>query len=307
MNRIALSLLLCLLLGACADILEDDITGRGVILLTPPDNHQTSSNLIEFRWEAVPDAMRYRIQIADPDFQNPVRIVLDTLISATRLATSLSPGSYTWQVRGENPNSHTSYYMRLLTITESPTLAGLTPILSSPEAGVAIRNEPITFTWQELSGASDYRFELRTGSSSGALVQAQIVQATLYEADGIAEGTYAWGVQGQNATSSSAFAYRGIRIDRTPPSTPALLAPGQAASFPNAPFTFQWQSGVDALTSTADSLFVLDANLQSIRAIAASTTSITDSLGPGAYSWHVRTVDEAGNGTSSVARSFTVQ
>jgi hypothetical protein len=276
-------------------------------LQTPPDGYTTSANVVQFEWENVPRAVSYRFQIATPDFNTPVSFLHDSLVSASSFSTSLQPGTYRWRVRGENPNSHTDYYERSLTITEAESLEGLTPVLLSPAEGTATAVEPLPFTWELLSGAEDYRFELRNGSQSGSLVNAQIVESGTLSLTGIGEGTYAWGVQGQNTTSTSLFSYRTLIVDRTAPAAPALISPSNSATLPQAPFTLQWQSGTDAATAVTDSLFILDEEEQFIVRIAAVSTSHEDSLGVGDYSWYVRSVDRAGNGTSSATRSFTVE
>lgn len=308
MHRAPLYLgLLATCLVACTDLLEKDLTGYGVVLLTPPDGHMTSSNVVVFRWEAVPRAEAYRLQLATPDLNGPVQFLADTLIPATSISLALLPGEYQWRVRGENPNSATAYYTRNLTVTEAASLEGMTPVLGTPASGVATAMEPVILTWLPLAGAMDYRVELRTGGATGPLVMAAIAEGTSYEAAGVPEGVYAWGVQAQNATSSSLFSHRSLRVDRTPPEAPVLLAPANGASLPNAPFVLQWQSGVDALTGTADSLYILSSDQQTVLSQPVSGTSWTDSLGPGPYSWYVRTADEAGNITGSVHRTFSIQ
>lgn len=309
MKNVALPLitLLVLLATGCSDILEKDLTGYGVVLVAPPDGYTTSANVVTFRWDAVPETEGYRLQIATPDFLNPALFAYDTLVTNASYTAALVPGNYRWRVRAENPNSHTDYYERSLVVTEASSLEGLTPILLQPGSNSATSAATIAFSWNTLTGAQDYRFEIREDSQTGPLVQAQIVADTEIELTDIAEGSYAWGVQAQNATSSSIFSYRLLRVDRTLPTSPVLLAPTNNSTLPNAPFDFEWQSGSDAATSTTDSLFVLDSNAVAIRQLPMATTTYTDSLGVGDYTWYVRTTDEAGNGASSPLRAFTVQ
>lgn len=309
MNTYRSFIMLCIaiLLSSCNDLLEEDLTGFGVVLLTPPANHSTASNVIQFRWEAVPRAVGYRCQIATPDFNNPVSYALDSLMTTTVFTTALAPGTYRWRIRGENANSRTDYYERTITVLEGSTLEGLTPLLLLPGDGATEASEPLVFTWQPLSGVEDHRFELRVGSSTGTLVNAQIIEEHTLELLGIGEGTYAWGIQGQNATSASLYTYRLLTVDRTAPGPPALIAPANEAVLPSTPFTLQWQSGSNSGSSSVDSLFILNGDDIGIRNLAPPGTTHTDSLGTGSYMWYVRTIDVAGNGSTSVLRSFTVQ
>jgi len=310
MNRTLTLSALCIastFLCSCRDLLEEDIAGFGVVLQTPPDGSSTSANVVQFRWEAVPGAVAYRIQIVAPDFANPALFLHDSLVTANSFSVPLTPGAYRWRVRGENPNSRTDYYERGILITAATTLDGLTPLLVSPATGAYTAADPLVFTWNILTGADDYRFELRSGGQSGSLVNAQIIAGTTVQLNDMVEGIYAWGVQGQNSTSTSTFSYRDITVDRTAPGAPVLLLPANSATLPNALFTFQWQSGTNSGIGGADSLFVLNSEQQTVRLLATTVTSVEDSLGLGTYTWYVRTTDAAGNGTASISRAFTVE
>lgn len=295
---------LCLV--ACTDIIEKDLTGFGIVLLTPPDGDSTSANVVTFKWEAVPHATEYVFQIATPDLEHPLHYVADTVITAALLSLPLDPGTYAWRVRAKNGNSSTDYYQRTLVVTEASSLADLTPLLTAPAANAATAAEPVVFQWQALSGAEDYRFELRTGDQTGPLVQAQIVDGTQLSVASLAEGSYTWGIQGQSSGSSSLFNYRALRIDRTAPGSPLLIAPAAGATIQHTSFTFQWQSGTDASTTT-DSLFVTDANTVHVRALTVTDGSYADSLANGTYTWWIRTTDAAGNASDAASRALTVQ
>lgn len=304
--RTRILLLPCLALAACSDIIETDLSGFGVVLLTPADGYETNSNVVTFKWEAVPHATEYHLQIARPNFDQPVQFVADTVFPHAGISLPLQPGSYVWRVQARNGNSSTNYYQRSLTVIPASSLDDLLPVLTAPAANAVTAAEPVTFHWQALAGADDYRFELRNNDPTGTLVQAQITAATQMTVAGLTEGTYAWGVQGHNSTSSSLFSYRTLRIDRTAPTAPLLVTPAANATIPNTAFTFQWQSGTDA-GALVDSLFVTDVNTVTIRALAPAGTTYTDSLGAGTFHWYVRSTDAAGNGTSATPRTLTIQ
>lgn len=300
-------LIALLLLGACTDLLEEDLDGIGLVLLTPQDGDTLASNVVPFKWEEVPHATEYLFQIATPDFNAPQLYLADSVITSTAINFPLAPGTYAWRVRGQNGSSHTAFYQRSVVVEAASTLAELFPILTTPAANAALRAQDIPVTWQALSGAEDYRVELRQGDQSGPLVQAQLVSTSPYTFTALAEGLYTWGVQAQNSTSVSNFSYRSFTVDRTAPSVPLLAAPAANATVPNSNTTFQWQSGMDAATSTTDSLFVTDANQILVRQLLMSAQSYSDSLGSGVYQWRIRTTDAAGNGNTSVPRTLNVQ
>jgi hypothetical protein len=296
-----------ILLTGCTDLIEEDLDGVGVVLLTPQDGDTITSNVVSFKWETVPYATEYLFQVAKPNFIAPQLYLADSVIESSSLTFPLPPGNYAWRVRGQNGSSHTNFYERRVVVEAASTLADLFPILIAPASNAALRSQDIVVSWQALGGAEDYRVELRQGDQSGPLVQAQLVSTSPYTFIALTEGVYTWGVQGQNSTSVSNFSYRGFTVDRTAPSTPLLTAPTASATVPNSDIQFQWQSGTDAATATTDSLFVTDANLVLVRQLPIAGTSYTDSLGTGVYQWSVRTTDAAGNGTTSASRTLTVQ
>ena len=305
--KIFIPLFAALLLTGCTDVLEEDLDGVGVVLLTPQDGDIITSNVVPFKWESVPYATEYLFQVAKPDFNAPQLYLADSVIESSSLTFPLPPGTYAWRVRGQNSSSHTSFYQRTVVVEAASTLADLFPILIAPAANDALRSQDIPVLWQALGGAEDYRVELRQGDQSGPLVQAQLVSTPPYNFTSLAEGEYTWGVQAQNSSSVSNFSYRGFTVDRTAPSVPLLTAPAANATVPNSDILFQWQSGVDAATATTDSFFVTDANLVLVRQLPLTGTSYTDSLGTGVYQWSVRSTDAAGNGTTSALRTLTVQ
>jgi len=295
-----------LVLTGCADIIEQDLTGFGVVLLTPPDGHSTPSNVIEFRWEEVPRATEYRLQVATPSFENPVLFRFDTVITSTVFSAPLQPGPYHWRVRAQNGSSRTDYFERSLEVLEAGSLVDLSPLLLAPGANTYLSVQAIPFSWSPLNGAADYRFELRNGGQTGPLVTAQITNGVSLVLEDLDEGSFTWGVQAQNSSSSSQFSYRSLQVDRTAPGAPVLNQPALNATLPNSTAQFLWQSGTDT-SPTTDSLIIRDDQGQIVRGLSLGLATYSDSLGLGSFTWLVRTIDAAGNGTSSAQRSFTIQ
>jgi hypothetical protein len=308
-ERIHLSLLMiCVLTGiGCTEIVEEDLDGSAVLLLTPPAGYSSTSNQVEFRWESVPHTTDHRLQVATPDFISPVQYRLDSAIEGTVFVKTFAPGAYQWRVRGENSNSHTDWYARDFTIISTEDLSGQVPVLLSPPDGAILGSSSVTFDWDTLPFTDDHRFVLYEDGLTGTLVQDLITAADQVTIDPIDDGQYTWGVQAQNDVPSvSDFSYRSLTVDATPPGAPVQLLPADGSTLPDGTFSFAWQSGTDALTSVSDSLVVKDALLQTIRSIGGLSGTYADSLGTGTYTWSVFTIDGAGNSASAGPISFTV-
>jgi len=68
-------------LAACEDILEEpDISNSLVPVFAPLDNTVLTTNTVNFNWDAVLDARSYRVQVAQPDFENTQQLLLDSIV-----------------------------------------------------------------------------------------------------------------------------------------------------------------------------------------------------------------------------------
>ncbi len=300
-------LILSLSIGSCSDILEEDLDGQGVVLLTPASGYTTTVNQIQFRWEAVPNATSYRLQVARPDLIEPLSFPVDSTMSSTSFTFSFTPGTYQWRVRAENGQSHTDWFSRAFIIASSESLTGQIPVLVSPANGSITNGTSVTFQWDTLPFTGTHHFELRANSQTGSVLQELSTPANEVTLDALADGHYAWGVQARNnVPSASEYAFRLLTIDATPPSAPTPLLPVNNATTADHHVNFIWQSGTDALTATTDSLIVRNVSSQVVVAESLLSAPFADSLATGTYTWIVRTLDAAGNGTSSALSIFTV-
>lgn len=97
-----LGLLIALSQAGCDDILEEDITDEEVMILSPGDSITLDKNPISFQWDPVQGAVNYRLQVAEPDFIQAERLILDTLLESTRIALPVEVGKYQWRIKAEN-------------------------------------------------------------------------------------------------------------------------------------------------------------------------------------------------------------
>lgn len=306
MNRIIL-FLVAVFLNSCDDIIQEDIQGFGVVIVTPPAGYVTDSNQVSFKWEEVPYADEYHLQVASPGFDNPAFVAVDTITIISSIDLVLSPDTYQWRIRAENNISHTDYYSRSLVVLEPMDISSLFPQLISPAANHITNRDTILFQWQTLNGADDYRFELRDGSQSGPLIYSSLSSTPSLELNSLPEGQMSWGVQGLSTSANSQVAYRSFRIDLSPPSMPSLLLPINNANVLGPNIQFQWNSGIDAISMVTDSLYITDINSSSLYNILPVGNSHTETLPPGFYEWYVVSSDEVGFRTSSPLRLFEVQ
>lgn len=95
----------------CSDIIEvPDISNKTVQLVAPIDNATLSITTVNLSWGSVEDADNYRVQIARPDFENPIQIVTDSTLTGNSISVQLETNNtYQWRVRANNSEYSTSY------------------------------------------------------------------------------------------------------------------------------------------------------------------------------------------------------
>ena len=115
-------LFICFLCAVGCEILEEDISGREVSIVSPADRITVSPGDIDFRWQGVEAATGYEFTVVSPSFDAAERLVIDTVIYADSLGrrfgcrVALDEGEYEWSVRGFNPAYETRTAVRSLRV-----------------------------------------------------------------------------------------------------------------------------------------------------------------------------------------------
>ncbi len=302
-----LSLVLLLVFG-CTDVLEQDLDGDQVVLLAPADNLVTTEVSQVFWWEASDDVTGYRIRVVSPSFDSIARLVIDDQIEeGLTYETTLPAGDYQWTVVGTNSFSETTPVIRNLTVLDDSTqnLTAQTVLLVGPEEGQAQRDSTVSFLWQELEVASNYRVQIANPdfSNNSFIVEDVTVEGDNYTTT-LPEGEYQWRVRGENDTSVTPYSTRSFFIDSSNPTAPILNTPNDRDTV-SSPVFLAWS--IDE-SSSQDTLYLYsDALLNDlVLKIGLSETSYTFSNGVlEKYYWRLRSVDSAGNlSPFSSLRSF---
>lgn len=307
-SSIALLLGLCVFFASCKDVFEEDLAGMAIALVAPTDGWQGSANSITFRWEEVPGATAYQLQLASPDLVRYLDLTLDTQVTALQITTTLIPDSFSWRMRAVNASSSTPWATRRFVIRTDGDLSDQQVPLLLPVLNAYTQEATPLFTWLMLPDADEYIFEVRQGNWAGALVHSDTLTTTTAATPDLPEGMYTWGVQAQNSTTATQFAYRNLTVDQTPPLPPLPLTPANNAQLTDSLVQIAWTPGSDAVSSTIDSMFIFLPGLSTpLRRVATTTGSYSEVLESGTYNWLVRCHDAAGNSAASPLRVFTVQ
>lgn len=290
---------------SCDDFIEPNIDNKIISLISPPDTFRSSSVTQTFWWNELDGAENYNLQIVKGTFSYVQLFILDTTVVTNKFQYSLSPGTYQWRVRGENNGGNTTYSTRTLTIDSTLDLSLQTVLLIAPVENFTTNQTSITFDWQSLYNADEYRLQIIDTTNSTTVVD--VIQSGTTYSYILPEGGYIWQVRAQNSVSISPFSSRKLNVDLTAPSVPILVSPINNAMLTlGSNDSLTWQA--DA-SSFADSLFIdTDSTFSNPSKIYSNTTYYTLIQSAGTYFWKVKSMDSAGNQSDfSAYRKFYLQ
>lgn len=306
---------LCLTFYNCEDILEEDISDDIVFTIYPTEDLIIESNVVNFQWNTLEGADDYRLQIFNT---SQVKLV-DTLIARAQITIPLSEGNYQWRVRGENSAYQSTYSLPVsFVVNESEDLTSQQVILSSPVNNFMTNSNSFTLSWNLLSAADYYNFQLINNTLGGTIVfqQNNILNNTLTLNSTILsqDGNYTWKIKGVNGISETVFSSRDFSLDTTLPNQPVNGSPANnSIQTINQNINFNWSIGADSgvIQSLISYRIEISNDINFTTILQASNVS-TNSFqqlfnSTGDYYWRVRAVDAAGNnGLFSNAFKFTI-
>ena len=305
--------LLFIVLFACSDFTDEDLENDNLELLGPANGVSTETQSLTFWWDFVDGADAYRLQIADPDFTNIVRLELDTLITSNQFEHTLYPGNFEWRVRAENSAYTTDYFPRLLSILEPVDITKQKVVLVAPGKEAKLNVKQIVFDWDELSIAHVYQFELHQTDWSGEdVMDPEVLTDSKLTLD-LEEGTYAWGVLARDTVKKeeTPFTYRNMVVDVTAPNKATLSSPADNANVNGLSQTLSWTHQEN--NELTDVVFFIqvysDASLTSLfeeKEVDAKQYDVKFSE-KGTFYWRVKALDKAGNESEYTSTfSFTI-
>lgn len=303
---------LAILLTGCKEFIEPSIEKRNVVLLAPANGAESSLYSQTFWWEPVEDALKYRLQVVSPNFDQTVRLILDTLIKTNKFNYTLDPGSYEWRVSAENGSSQTRYFKSSFFIYASSIKAQQVQ-LQSPGNNTLTNQATHNFTWLKLFGADKYTLQIDTNNfiDESKLFLDKTLPGQEFTVTFEKDKLYKWRVKAKNDTAESKWSViQNITYDKTPPPIVVLAAPANNELVAK-PVNLRWNA---TATATKYQLYAYKSegrvpySSKFPITLTATNYSFTEGISGEKVYWEVRAIDEAGNtGVYSDLRSFVIQ
>ncbi len=161
-----------------------NISSQVIFLLSPAANYFTNNPTQTFSWSPLGSADDYRLRILDQQST----VIADMILQEDTASYTFSPGTYTWQVRGQNSVSNTPYSSRSITIDiTSPSAPS--PVL--PANGDTIAS-PAQLSWTRDASAYGDSLFIYPDSLISAAVYQSFLTATSYSFAGNSGQVYFW-------------------------------------------------------------------------------------------------------------------
>lgn len=289
-NLLLISTLLC-----CQDLLVKDISNTCVEILVPQNNTSISNSTVTFFWEPVTDADAYKIQIVSPTFADAQTLMYDSIITTNKITFALNPGNFEWRIKAINEISETEYTISKFNIDSTMNLSEEKLIQYSPTNGSALNSTEITFRWNRLYNADEYKFTL-VNSFNETISEVKLTSPE-YKLTVPENDVYQWCISANNKISSTKSFSSTFTIDTKSPRASTLKSPNNFETVFTDSITFHWSKIQDEGSEIIDSLIVAkDENLSDIvLSIKTSNTQYSDTIPAGIYYWTVINIDKAGN------------
>ena len=297
-----------LVIYSCEEILlEDDISDEVVRLVAPVNDARFFSTGITFTWEPIENGTQYHIQIAKPNFDDPLQIIADNVVETTSFTTQLNIGEYEWRVQAVNSGYATTYSTRSFSVISNEDFQSNSVILSSPSDNLISNAATQNLAWQPVLGATGYRIQV-VNPANNAIVAEQDITAASHTYT-FPEGNFQWRVRATNGEQNTLYSSRSLLVDTTRPNTPTLVAPANLSNTSDNDVVFTWNRVPISGSAESDSIYIYTNNTltnlkyKNVEASPYETSTLED----GTYYWFVKSFDEAGNvSQQSTVFSFTL-
>ncbi len=309
-----LLVILSIFLFSCDDVIEEDISKKGVSIISPPDQFNPGNTTVNFFWDYLKGAEEYQLEVVKGRFDSVISFVLDTFVVSNQYTYNFNPGKYEWSLRALNSISSTPYIVRSFTIDSSSNISQSIVLLKfplTPDKNI-YADSSLTLLWDEIFSATHYIVSVSDRSTENVVFLDTTNTTSISTGKILTTKEYNWKVRALNAQSQTVFTESNFEIDLNSPSAPTLRSPSdQDVIALGATVNLDWDSGVDAEGNWAyDSLYLYPGSLNNapIRHILTVSNYSDSTLAAGSYFWRVISFDKSENGgVLSTDREFTIQ
>ncbi len=191
-----------------------DISDRQVTIIAPTPGIEMGTGKVAFAWEPLRGAEKYRLTVVSPSFDNVQIFVDDMTVTETVVRMDLADGTYQWRIQGLNATSQTVPQANSFSVKTDSDIRDKNVNVISPKEGAVLTGPELTFLWDRLAGAEEYKVTIVSPSFGNI---AQVVDDRSLSDNSfkiiLPEGIYQWRIQAVNGNYSTTPQIYGFRVE----------------------------------------------------------------------------------------------
>jgi len=183
---------------------EDIVVPDPPLLVTPSNGASDIDQPIAFDWNDAIGADSYQIQIDNnSNLASPLKDTV-TLLTAFSISGLNESQTYYWRVRAHN-TAGWGNWASIRNFETSCTNPGI-PVASAPNDNAANLGLPVSFNWNDVSGATQYDIQIDDASNFSTPIISTTVTLSEYIANGLDDNQrYYWRIRAGNDCGWSNF------------------------------------------------------------------------------------------------------
>ncbi len=303
-----LLIFIAILIYDCDDIFVMDISSEKVIMKAPSDGWEGTDQKVNFRWEKVPEADNYILEVATPRFSDIHTLVFEKQLFSASFDTTFIQGEYEWRVKAVNSSSETEYATSSFKISAPFNIELKNVNLRVPENEYLSKINELNFIWEAVENAGYYLFKIKKLNWSGDSVVGVKLYSTHYNYK-LNDGEFCWGVAAVDTVSKKKTDYsiRSFIVDKNPPPIPVIIAPQNHDTINSLTVSFKWHKAELNVKYIIEIYTDTDLKNKIIEQSTADTTIFVAMENMGHYYWRIKSVDQFENsGNFSTLSTFYI-
>ena len=288
--------LVLLVLFACDDFFEKDISDKLISYMTPATGWSSENAEVNFSWSHLEDASSYHFQLVSPSFEAAHELVVDSTTSSNNLQLNLPPSDYAWRIRGENSVSATMYSSGEFEILPQYDISTQEITISKPENNQLIKTSTIAFNWAAIEGVSYYDIQIKKGSWTEEVFYEDKAYSNSFDIV-LEDGSYIFGVAAVDTASDKRtdFALVNFTVDLLSPDSPMPILPSNGDTVRTNNVQFCWSSSEEVNLFEIEIYSDADLSQLTEKKESNDTTVFITVENNGQYYWRLKATDNFQN------------
>jgi hypothetical protein len=267
------------------------------ILKTPGDGSYTTAVKPVFSWAGVGGVLEYKLQVDDDaGFASPVIDMTRPPSTSYTPAIPLAYGKYYWRMQVRTATGWGNWTpVYAFTVTTALPVA---PVLVSPVAGLITNDDTPTFSWNAVTGITNYEIQIDHANTFVLPVEdTAVVGVTNYTPAHLVDGVHYWRVRSVNGygIGGAWSAVRVMTVDTVAPGVPVAVSPANYSVVVIVP-TYSWLPSATA--NAYQFQYDRDSDCATpdyVSPLLGTTSHKPTSQPKGLFYWCVKARDAAGN------------